>query len=588
MKNNDNNAIKLRIAEAEYPFYPWQFNIGSLAGDWHDFPKMEFCWARKSTDQTFTKYSYNALENACIRFERLCAKLVELNYNAITIADVQHAISYDGLPYCDDLPQEVLGNLEIYNRLYKRIIPIAAEKYGLQVYFYTDEVVLPEAFKEAKGGRVKLDDPELWDLIEKRYDRLFEEFPEIAGVMVRLGELYETEGFCGIRVDQYKDSAWGKSGLCDITKEFVKQMQAIIIDKHNKTYLHRTWDLGFDKIHSNPDNQEAIFADIIRDDFYVLTKITVGDFNVDSPFNPVFGRYGNQIVEFQCKMEHDGLDLPLFMGDNFSEFLKKHAKDISGAWVWFHEGGHSRTMNFPFFSGFAKWVESNICCLSELLMNPDADPYELIKPWIIDEYGQGAVEAMTEIFKKSYSTISKMLRDEGGFEAYKAGADKGLDQYLLRWHTVFTEQLSIIYSRNKDRFEAMLNRKNEAVIELGEMLELFQGIKETVDNQHIADATENSLKDTLALAELLRDLWKTAFLVQAEMADNPVASQSLGESFDSFNKSFETYAKFYNTFDVGQLFIFQKEVEDWLNNKTRFKRIYEKSDDVFGYPQKNN
>ena len=78
-------------------------------------------------------------------------------------------------------------------------------------------LVFPEAFCEAKGGTVALDDPDLWTFVAKRYERLFERYPTAAGIMDRFGEQYETAGFTGIRVDKYQGVAWGEDTLAGKT-----------------------------------------------------------------------------------------------------------------------------------------------------------------------------------------------------------------------------------------------------------------------------------------------------------------------------------------------------------------------------------
>ena len=126
----------LRIAEGQFPFYPWQFCVGSLAGDWHDFPSMEFRWAMKETQMQMTRHSYTAIENAAIRFERLLGELVMQGYNAVTLGDVLHAIDYDGLPYGDAIPESTRQSLKIYNRLYQRLVPLVAGVWVGSLFLY--------------------------------------------------------------------------------------------------------------------------------------------------------------------------------------------------------------------------------------------------------------------------------------------------------------------------------------------------------------------------------------------------------------------------------------------------------------------
>ena len=572
--------LSLRIAEGQYPFYPWQFPVFSLAGDWHDLPKLAYGSLRPERigSHQFNKFGLNALEYAVIRYEQLCEELVTQGYNGITVADMLHAVDYEGVEHFE-IDDELGEFLKVFHHLYRRIEQITAA-YHLDLYFYTDEMVFPARFAHVKGGSVDLDDPDLWSLTEARYAKLFNTYPTCKGVLIRLGELYPTAGFEALRVEYYPRVAWGVTGKVAITREFIKRMQEIIITKHNRCYLHRTWDVRMNSVHAVPEVQEEIFKGIICDNFYVFTKHTKWDFGAGHPMNEVFGRYPNQIVEFQCKMEHSGMnDVPLFMGQDYASFLQKHKDDISGAWVWFYEGGRSRTMNYPYFTGFSKWTEANCYCIQQLMHDPSAEPLGLMKPWITAEYGAEAVDAMTQILATSYDAVLKMTQDENGFA--DMCEDGALNMYMLRWHSFFVEQLSLVYDRNKDRFASQLARKKEAIRDYKKMLDSFVAIESKIANRDLAKATLHSLEHAVKLAELFHDTWLIAFLLQAEQAGKPVPDYDLERASDAFNRTFKTYAQFYNMFDTGELLMLQAEAKSWLQGRHRYERVFEQSDDIF-------
>ena len=242
----------------------------------------------------------------------------------------------------------------------------------------------------------------------------------------------------------------------------------------------------------------------------MVNKLYIGDFCPETPFNPSFGKYPNQVAEFQCKMEHMAMnELALFMGEPYARFLKTQRKHLAGAWVWFYEGGHTRNNRYPLLAGFAKWTEANIEVMRVLLENPDADPYDAVTPWVRAQWGADATPAVLEILRCSYDANIKLLLESGAYEDQRR--DGGLDMYLLRWHSLFVEQLHLVYSRNKDRFESELARKTEAVAAFRHMVEVFEAVEARVPNRHLAHATLHSLRDSAAFAALVRTTGRPPF-----------------------------------------------------------------------------
>eukprot|EP00039_Didymoeca_costata_P021575 m.344894 g.344894 ORF g.344894 m.344894 type:complete len:615 (-) comp25378_c0_seq1:11-1855(-) len=198
-------------------------------------------------------------------------------------------------------------------------------------------------------------------LINGIMDEVFETFPELAGIVVRVGENYGGPK-CPV--------SWIGNGAVNFRLPFEEQQMQYIIFitalresvcvKHNKYMIFRTWDTsGFSpasparfhpslSYYLNVTNAVAPHANLI-----FSVKHVALDFWRWVGWNPCLAQgQHNQIVEVECQREYEGKGaMPSYIGDGvingFPEFghnkigvksLANNSK-IVGMWTWASGGG---------------------------------------------------------------------------------------------------------------------------------------------------------------------------------------------------------------------------------------------------------
>jgi hypothetical protein len=192
-----------------------------------------------------------------------------------------------------------------------------AKAEGLNVFYHIDLFVLPKRIVEffrdeicdPKTGRIDLHRPKTLELHRALFDEIFTRWPEIDGLIIRVGETYlmDTPHHVGNGAVNYV------SGLTleDMHVEFRKLLiflRTEICVKHNRWLIHRTWDTHPDRFHASLAFYTAVTQEIATHPKLLFSiKHTTFDFQRFSPLNPCLGVGRHpQVVEVQCQREYEG------------------------------------------------------------------------------------------------------------------------------------------------------------------------------------------------------------------------------------------------------------------------------------------
>ncbi|MCB9640579.1 MAG: hypothetical protein H6728_15940 [Myxococcales bacterium] len=283
-----------------------------------------------------------------------------------------------------------------FRERFREIFQIAQEM-GLQVILKTDMVTLSkplERYLEKKGIGKNVDDPRFWAIYEAGMDELFASFPQVKGVIIRIGEAGAI----------YSQAGWDYwSELLVLSKKSVERMLQTFLkvaEKHHRKLIFRSWAVGIGevgKIHTVPSAYQAVLDKIDSKAFYVSTKYSRGDFWSYLPLNPTLfqGRH-QRIVEFQSRREFEAFNAfvnyaaPTYQ-NAYKAFYQKNPK-VAGAWIWTQSGGPMFQAPFTFYlqEGSWVWIDANLYATARVIREPNVDIRRVTDDWVRETFGEDA------------------------------------------------------------------------------------------------------------------------------------------------------------------------------------------------------
>lgn len=236
---------------------------------------------------------------------------------------------------------------------------------GLQIYYHIDLLLLPRLLLEKHRdllcdaqGIVSLDRSETRRLLRCMLDEIFTLFPQVDGLIVRVGEtyLYDTPCHTGnspIRANAYEGSEISRQEEQRRYVQLLTLLREEVCEKHQRYLFFRTWDCYPDKFHANAQYYLEVTNQIPPHPKLLFSiKHTAQDFWRWLPFNPCIGIGQHcQIVEIQCQREYEGKGAyPNYVGDGvlngFPEQtsrlgLRQAAQNplVRGIYTWSRGGG---------------------------------------------------------------------------------------------------------------------------------------------------------------------------------------------------------------------------------------------------------
>jgi hypothetical protein len=283
------------------------------------------------------------------RFETYLQRVTGLGYDSISIDDLAHLASF---PFYKPKLRTLLTD---YHGLYKRLFAIA-KAHGVKIFVNTDYLFynqdIHHYLEENRHAKA--------DFYVEVLEKVFQTFPEIDGVILRIGEEDGTD---------VKGSFLSKLAL-----RSPKQANALlkkilpVFEKNDKTLIFRTWSVGVYKIGDliwNEKTFDTVFSSIKSDALIISMKFGDTDFMRFLPLNPLFFKGSHKkIIEFQTRREWEGMGTyPSFVGWEYQKYLSQLAKNktIVGIHVWCQTGGWAKNSwsNVTYLDGSSFWNELN-------------------------------------------------------------------------------------------------------------------------------------------------------------------------------------------------------------------------------------
>jgi len=280
--------------------------------------------------------------------EVLCEKAAAMGFNAITLDDVTHLTDHPWLEV------EIRAKVQRWQELLRPCFAIAA-KHGMQVFLTMDVFSTTPGVREMLTKTRRTVDGFVAEVV----DVFLTTFPEVAGVIMRIGE------------------ADGKDIQDDFRSElhlmqpkqvnrFLKQLLPVF-EKHGRTLIFRTWSVGAYRVGDLMWRRET-FAKVLKDvehnpALVVSMKYGESDFFRYLPLNRHFFESPvAKIVEFQTRREYEGCgEYPSFIGWEYERYARElqHASNLRGCSVWSQTGGWVPFRRLAFLDKEAVWTDLN-------------------------------------------------------------------------------------------------------------------------------------------------------------------------------------------------------------------------------------
>ncbi|WP_372772918.1 hypothetical protein [Mangrovibacterium sp.] len=234
-----------------------------------------------------------------------------------------------------------------------RTMHAACKDQQMSIYAMSDLVLFPNRLIEKYGLQETFGDPknpQTERFVRAQINEMFDQFPDLDGLVVRIGETY------------LHDAPFHKGAIDDKNnpeKTIVPLIQILreeICVKRDKQLIFRTWG-SFDV---NLDDYLAV-SDAIEphDNLIISVKHCEGDFHRANAFSKVIGQGRHpQIIEVQCAREYEGKGaypnyipngvingfeeharMPEDEINSIGEFVEKTPGLYAGIWTWTRGGG---------------------------------------------------------------------------------------------------------------------------------------------------------------------------------------------------------------------------------------------------------
>jgi len=264
-----------------------------------------------------------------------------------------------------------------------------AKAAGLEVYCMSDLLLFPKKLLEKYGMTTRfkdINDTLTQRLLREELRMMFRDFPQLDGIVVRIGETY------------MQDAPYHSGGITNKTSStvIIPLMQILreeVCVKLNKKVFFRTW-WSFDS--NQTTYNEVSNAVQPHDNLIFSVKHCEGDFHRGNPFSRVLGTGRHkQLVEVQCAREYEGKGaFPNYIAngviDGFEEYkntmptapytslrqLYNNNSLLSGIWTWSKGGG----WDGPYMNN-DMWNELNTWVMLNWAKNPSASELDIFNQY---------------------------------------------------------------------------------------------------------------------------------------------------------------------------------------------------------------
>ncbi len=279
-------------------------------------------------------------------------EISNLGYNAVTLDDLAHLA-----PHPLHEP-EIAQNIAFFREQFTSLFNLLVDEFGLMVFLTSDVIPLTPEIERSFSNKTE----ELENYYKSLITNVLDDFPQISGIILRIGE---SDGL------DVKDPIRTRLHLRNPrdTNQLIKKLLPEF-ESRNKKLILRTWTVGAHKIGDliwHRGTLSETLAGIDSQSFIVSMKHGESDFFRHIPLNRAFFRVKQpMIIELQARREYEGAgEFPSYIGADCEQFAREldQMENLIGISVWCQTGGWHRFRRLAFLSGNRQpdiWIRLNV------------------------------------------------------------------------------------------------------------------------------------------------------------------------------------------------------------------------------------
>lgn len=349
-----------------------------------------------------------------------------------------------------------------------RQLAVEAKTKNLKTWIWVHELDnVPD--KYLKGKVVQMDKKGFWSWLEKRYMRLFEDFPEFDGIILTFHETqYKIFSDSQVNSILSKPDRFSKM-VATINKACLKYKKDFVV----RTFLYEPEQLDWVK-------EGLLKAD--AGNIIIQSKCVPHDWQPYYPHNPLIGAFPNnkQIIEFDCSSEFTGKNRIPFSSAQYFTYRWKYGlkfPQVHGYLARLDHGG---------YDGFFTPNNINTYTLFRLAQDSTLTSDRIWKDWAEMRYGKKAASYVIKALYDSEEIIKKTLYHLGFWITNKSllpkfsYADGHISsRTLAKWYPEeprYKEIENLLNHPTVEVYEKLLEEKEEAItMILASMIHLEEG-----------------------------------------------------------------------------------------------------------------
>lgn len=277
-----------------------------------------------------------------------CARAAAMGYNAVSLDDATHLADHAWYEL------DTRARISRWRAEFSQCMEIA-QRHGLQVYFTMDVFSSTPAVRE-QIARLR------WTVerfLAELLDGFLRDFPQVAGVILRIGESDATDVQGEFRSELYLKRP-------EQVNRFLKTLLPVF-EKHGRQLVFRTWTVGAYRI-GDLMWHRGTFVTVLKGvvdspSLIVSMKFGESDFFRYLPLNKNFFRTRvRKIIELQTRREYEGCgEYPSFTGWDYERYAREldQAENLVGIMVWCQTGGWVPFRRLALLEDRAVWTELN-------------------------------------------------------------------------------------------------------------------------------------------------------------------------------------------------------------------------------------
>ena len=279
--------------------------------------------------------------------ETFCAGVRKTGYNAVSLDDVAHLVQH---PW---LEPEINRNIGLFREEYRALFLII-KRYGLKIFLTMDVLSFTPRLKERINNRKDIS----FLFLKEQVETLFFDFPEISGVILRIGESDGLDVKGDFRSELILQSP------ADVNRMLRELLP--VFEKFNRYLILRTWTVGAYRVGDliwHRGTIARVLRGIDSPCFILSMKYGESDFFRYLPLNKHFYRVKvRKIIELQARREYEGCgEYPSFIGWDYHEYARQLEKvdTMIGISVWCQTGGWVPFKRLTYLQPEGIWNELN-------------------------------------------------------------------------------------------------------------------------------------------------------------------------------------------------------------------------------------